>query len=99
MHFVSKYMFSPLNFKLYQHIWERLYFQYAIIFKQLASHLFKCREPKPSFGVFFFNLGALPLLCCSAGDRAKSTMHTVCLKSVGNYVLGGNKLAEIHPLL
>lgn len=90
-------MFSPLNFKLHQHIWERLYFQYAIIFKQLASHLFKCREP--IFGVFFFNLGALPLLCCSARDRAKSTMHAVCLKSVENYVLGGNKLAEIHLLL
>lgn len=75
-------MFSPLNFKLYQHIQERLYFQYAIVFKQLASYLFKCKEPKPSFGFFFFfffNLGAFPLLCCRAGDRAKSTMHAVCL--------------------
>ncbi|EDL77836.1 rCG36531, isoform CRA_a [Rattus norvegicus] len=68
MCFVSKCMFSPLNFKLYQHIQERLYFQYAIVFKQLASYLFKCKEPKPSFGFFFFFFLIWGLfLCCAAG--------------------------------
>lgn len=26
----------------------------------------------------FFNVGAVPLLCCNAGEEGKSTMHAVC---------------------